>query len=218
MVIGGIIVDRSDRSILDGKFASFRSAEKMYATLKWEKVTNQKYEQYRKFVDIFFDNNPLMHFKSIIIDTTKLDMRRFKKSKDDAYYTYMYLLLLHCFGPYLKDEDKALIYLHRRATKYKLSTLYSILNNGIRKKYRYKNEIVRHIYPLEMKDQNILQSADVLMGGIGYRLNGLHQKAGTRRAKINLSEYIRLKANVASWFKNTPRSNQYFSLWHFKLK
>ena len=200
----------------------------MLREMKWSKVSNQKYGEYIAFVDLFFENNSTVHFKSMVIDTHQFDHKKYSRGdKDQTFYKMFYQFLLHSFGAYLQPTDKALIHLDqrnlrisakKRPSAYRLSTLCAILNNGIAKKYGYPNNIVRNVQAIDSKNSDYVQLADVLMGAIGYEANGKHLQAGAKAAKVDLADYIRQKAGLRSYLYNTPRSQHKFSVWQFKFR
>jgi len=219
MVIGGIITLRSNESSLAEAMRLYRQAYNMHAELKWTKVSDQKLQEYRSLIDLFFSINRLFDFKSIVINTQEIDHRRFNKSNVElGFYKLMYQFLLHSFGQYLQEDDRCIIYLDRRNTSYKISTLCAILNNGLRKKYHFMHTPVRNIEPIDSKDNDLIQIADILLGAIGYEMNGAHTRTNAKRAKVLLAEYIAQKAGLINLQQQTSRSAKHFSIWHFHFR
>ncbi len=220
MIIGGIITDRDHEPGFAEMMALYRQSQNMRAELKWTKVSDQKFMEYRALIDLFFTINPLFHFKAIVIDTQETDNRRYNRNDAElGFYKLMYQFLLHSFGAYLHPNDQCLIFLDQRTTsKYKLSTLCAILNNGLRKKYGFAYSPVRNIQPLDSKDNDLIQIADILMGAIGYEMNGAHTRTWAKRSKILLAEYIARKAGLINLQQPTPRSHRHFSIWHFHFR
>jgi hypothetical protein len=50
MVLGGLIVASGNVPVFESAMADFCRETRMFAELKWSKVTNQKYDEYRRFV------------------------------------------------------------------------------------------------------------------------------------------------------------------------
>jgi len=220
MVIGGLIATRENEVSFAQAMSLYRQSNKMWAELKWTKVSDQKLKEYLALVDLFFSVNQAFHFKVIVVDTQEIDNRRYNKSDAElGFYKLMYQFLLHSFGAYLQPEDKCIIFLDERTTKrYKLSTLCVILNNGLRKKYGLSDNPVRNIQPVESGKSDLIQIADVLMGAIGYEMNGAHTRTGAKRSKILLAEHIARKAGLLNLQQQTPRSYRHFSIWHFHFR
>jgi len=139
MVIGGLIALRENESRFAEAMALYRQSQNMWAELKWTKVSDQKLSEYRALIDLFFSVNRAFHFKAIVVDTQEIDNGRYNKNDAElGFYKLMYQFLLHSFGAYLRPGDRCVIFLDQRTTsRYKLSTLCAILNNGLRKRYKF---------------------------------------------------------------------------------
>ncbi len=220
MVIGGIIAQRENEQRFAEAMALYRQSQNMRSELKWTRVSDQKLKEYRALIDLFFSVNRAFHFKAIVVDTQEIDNRRYNKSDPElGFYKLMYQFLLHSFGAYLQPADRCIVFLDQRTTShYKLSTLCAILNNGLRKKYGFEHQPVRNIQATNSKDSDLIQIADVLMGAIGYEMNGAHTRTGAKRGKVVLAEYIAQKAGLLNLQQPTPRSQKHFSIWHFHFR
>lgn len=221
MVFGGIVIPVANVEPLNQAMSLWREAHKMHAELKWKKVSNQKFAEYKALVDLFFSlaGSGSLAFKSVVFDTSQIDYKQYHKGdRELGFYKFFYQFLLHNFGPYAtSDEDRMLVFFDERHTKYKLSTLYTVLNRGIRKKYGRKADVVRSLQVLRSHDCEIMQVADVLMGAVGYQNNDCHLRLGAKRAKIELAEYIAQKANLLSLKQNTPYRMRHFGIWLFQF-
>ena len=220
MVIGGIVTLREDEPRFAEAMALYRDSQNMHAELKWTKVSDQKFNEYRALMDLFFSVNRLFHFRAIVVDTQEMDHRRYNRGDVElGFYKLMYQFLLHSFGAQLRPADRCIVYLDQRTTShYKLSTLCAILNNGLRKKYGLGYGPVRTIEPVESKQKDLIQIADVLMGAIGYEMNNAHVRTGAKRSKVQLAEYIASKAGLLNLQQPTPRSHKQFAIWHFHFR
>lgn len=220
MVIGGVIAQREDELLFTQDMRLFRQSHNMRSELKWTKVSDQKLSEYRALIDLFFSLSRAVYFKAIVVDTQEIDHRTHNKSNPElGFYKLMYQFLLHSFGGDLRQDDCCLIFLDQRTTtNYKLSTLCAILKNGLRKKYGLDLDTVRNIQATDSKQSDLIQIADVLMGAIGYEMNGAHTRTGAKRAKVLLAEYIAQKAGLLNLQQPTPRSNRHFSIWHFHFR
>jgi len=221
MIIGGVIVAARDLPVLQQALQLFRRAHNLTKELKWTKVTDQKLAEYRALIDLVFSLSGALHFKCIVIDTTVLDHRRYSKGdKEVGFHKLMYQFLLHQFGGYVQEGDKCIVHLDQRNSRYKLSTLCAILNNGLRKKRKgqIKSDVFRNVEAVDSKTSDLMQVADVLMGAIGYHWNNLHVRPGARQAKVLLADYIATKARIPSLAQETPFGRRSFAIWHFKLR
>lgn len=91
MVLGGLILNAEDVPVFDETIKYFRNETKMFAELKWTKVSNSKLPIYKRFVDYFFalNNTGKLFFCSIIIDTHQVDHKKFSKGdKELGFYKF----------------------------------------------------------------------------------------------------------------------------------
>ena len=221
MVFGGVIIHEADVALFNEVMKNWRDERRMYGELKWTKVTTQTLSRYREFVDLFFalaEKNAI-HFKSVVFETARLDYRGYHGGdKALGFYKLYYQFLLHKFGRYATtDDDRLFVYLDERTTKYKLGTLKNVLNNGLKKKYGRKVNVVSAVEPRDSKKCDLMQLADVLMGAIGFHFNDRHARPGARPAKIELAEYIAEKAKLTSLRQETPWGRMQFEIWQFRL-
>jgi hypothetical protein len=220
MVIGGLITLRENEARFAEVMALYRQSQNMHAEIKWTKVSDQKLREYQALIDLFFTLNRVLHFKAIVVDTQEIDNQAYNKGDVElGFYKLMYQFLLHSFGAYLRRGDRCIIHLdHRITSRYKLSTLCAVLNNGLRKKYGFAEGPVRNVEATDSKKSDLIQVADVLMGAIGYEMNGAHTRTGAKRSKVRLAEHIAQKAGLLNLQQPTPRSKPEFSIWQFHFR
>jgi hypothetical protein len=220
MVIGGLIIDRAHEVRWAELMARYRDEYNMHAELKWSKVSRQKLPEYKALIDLFCRVNRAVHFKAIVVDTHEIDNRRYNKNDAElGFYKLMYQFLLHSFGSYLHPADRCLVFVDQRTTsRYKLSTLCAILNNGLCKKYPRLERPVRNIQALDSKSSDLIQLADVLMGAIGYEMNGANLRVGAKEAKVLLARYIAECLGLPHLQTQTARGRLEFSIWHFHFR
>ena len=224
MVLGGIVIPSGNVPVFEKSMSKFRSETKMHAELKWRKVSNQKIQEYRRFIDYFFaqNNTDQLHFHALIIDNHKVDHRAFSQGdKELGFYKFYYQLLLNCFGRrYCGRNPKAKIhvYLDYRNSRYSLEELKTILNAGIRKRWGVTTSPFRSIEPRDSKRSEIIQINDIVLGAIGFQKNGYDLVAGSSAAKRNLMAYIVEQVGLKNLKDGTPISQKRFTIWNFKLR
>lgn len=219
MVLGGVVLSRDFEPEFLRQVREYRDANHMHSELKWQKTSNSKLVAYQRFVDLLFENQRSIYFKAIIVDTHQMDNQKYNKgSKELGFYKMMYQLLLHSFGQVLGRSDRCLVTLDQRTTqRYKLSTLDVILNKGLRKKYGFKHDPVRHVQAMDSANSDLIQLADVLMGAVGFQANDDDRRPGASAAKIALANYIARRARLLHLRQSTPKSLMHFSLWYFQF-
>lgn len=221
MVFGGIMVRDARLTAMEEAISMWRDAQRMHAELKWSKVSNQKAGEYESLVDLFFAfaGKSQLHFRSVVFDTSQIDYRaHHKNNRELGFYKFYYQFLLHCFCKQVSQcGGEIVVHLDERTTKYKLSILCNVLNNGIRKKYNEKRRVVRNVQAVCSHDWGLMQIADVLMGAIGHQNNDCQLRPSARRAKIELADYIARKAKLLSLRDDTPWSMKHFGIWRFRF-
>lgn len=224
MVIGGVILPSTNVDEFNQTMQQFRIEQKMFAELKWTKVTDQKLPQYKRFVEYFFalNNTDKLHFHCIILDNHKIDHRKFSKGdKELGFYKFYYQLLLHCFGRnYCRqgEDDRFIVHLDYRTTTYSLNVLKIVLNRGMKKKFGIHSSPFVSIEPRRAKKTELLQITDILIGAIGFQKNGYDLLAGSRNSKKSLSRFIAQEAGLKDLKENTPWGERRFTIWNFRLQ
>lgn len=223
MVLGGIIIPSSSVELFNKTMLKFRKENNMYAELKWTKVTDQKINEYKRFVEYFFalNNTDKLHFHSIIIDNHKINHRKFNKGdKEIGFYKFYYQLLLHSFGKFCREaeNDRFIVHLDYRNSRYSLNTLKTILNRGMKKNYSIETSPFRSIEPRNSKKTELIQINDIILGAIGFQKNGYDLLSESRKSKIELAQFIAEQAGVINLKADSPWGKNRFTIWNFRLK
>jgi hypothetical protein len=224
MVLGGIIIPSGNVAGFDKSMQKFRAEQNMHAELKWTKVSKQKIDQYRRFIDYFFaqNNADKLHFHALMIDNHKVNHAKFNQGdKELGFYKFYYQLLLNCFGRRYcagAAQHKIHVYLDYRNSRYSLEELKTILNAGIRKRWGVTTSPFRAIEPRDSKKSEIIQLNDIVLGAIGFQKNGYELIEGSNPAKQNLMTYIAEQAGLKNLKDGTPISQRRFTLWNFQLR
>lgn len=220
MAIGGVAIEASLAKEFEMEIEKLRHETNMHKELKWSRVTKQKFEEYKRFVDLFFEWNKTskLYFHCLIIDNTRIDHRLFSGSYELGFYKMFYQLLLWCFGrPYGKNHD-LYVFLDQRQTGYRMDDLRKILNDGMNKRLGIDRRPFRLVEPSDSKRVGILQISDIILGALAYRKNNKHETPGTKEAKIHLSAYVLKNAKLKSNLPNTPYLERRFTVWNFQLR
>lgn len=224
MVLGGLIVPADEEPVVASRIGAFRNEWRMSAELKWTKVSRGKIDAYKAYVDLFAELNAedRVHFHAMILDTHQFDHNKFNKGdKEIGFYKFYYQLLLHSFGRRYcrKNEgDRFLVFLDHRQTSYKLGTLKSTLNHGIKKKYGADHQPWRNVEPRDSKKVEFLQVVDILTGAIGFVKNGYAERSDSSPAKLDLIDHISSRVSHPILGNNTSWGQNRFTVWNFQLK
>jgi hypothetical protein len=226
MVIGGFVIPQGRLRLVNQTLQKFRDEERMHAELKWTKVTSQKLNEYRRFVDYFFalNNNDKLHFHAIIFDNSQIDHNTFSQGdKEIGFQKFYYQFLLQCFGRNyhenpVGEKNEFIVHPDRRSSKYSLEQLRTILNLGMRRKFGVNRNCFLSIEPLNSKSSDLLQLADIILGAIGFQKNGWDLIANTRVAKIELAAHIASQAGLRDLKDDTRYGRLRFKIWNFRLR
>jgi hypothetical protein len=224
MVIGGIVINSKNVDEFNATMANFRLEQNMNSELKWSKVTNQKLNEYKRFVDFFFalNNTDKLHFKCVIIDNHMVNHRKFADGdKEISFQKFYYQLLFHKFGCkyYMSKYDtKFIVHPDHRNTKYSLEDLRNILNNGMAKKFGYDVRPFISIEPKHSHQSEPVQLNDIILGAIGFQKNGYHLLATSRTSKIELANYIAELAGLKNLANSTGYGKHRFDIWNLQFK
>ena len=91
MILGGLVIENNNIEMFEKTMHKYRRETKMFAELKWSKVSSQKYIEYQKFIDFFFalNNSDNLHFKAMIIDTHKINYKKYSSgNKEVGFYKF----------------------------------------------------------------------------------------------------------------------------------
>lgn len=224
MVLGGIIIPADNLDSFNASMQQFRTEQRMFAELKWSKVSNGKLAEYKAFVDYFFSLNTTRkaHFHALIVDTHKLNHTAFNMGdREMGFYKFFYQLLLHRFGKrYCENNPDARFHLvmDYRTSSYPLQQLRTILNNGLKSRHGIATRPFLTIEPRDSKLSEVLQINDIILGAVGFQKNGLDVLPGSRQAKKDLATYIAKKAHLYDLRDTTPFHQRNFTIWNMQLK
>ncbi|MBK9671494.1 MAG: DUF3800 domain-containing protein [Bacteroidetes bacterium] len=160
----------------------------------------------------------------MIVDTTQLNHRKHGNGGyEESFYKMFYQLLMHKFLKKYYDKDKDtrfIICMDERTTSYKLNDLKTILNSGIKKELSlpYECNPIRTVEPRNSKNSEVIQINDLIIGAIGFQKNGNHLLAGSRRAKIELAEYVAKSAGLLNLQNDTRWGQHRFEIWNINFR
>jgi hypothetical protein len=206
----------TDAATLGIAIMKARQPELPHDEAKWTKVSKKKLPAYKRIVDVLFDKGVSAHFHSLVVDSSRLDHRRFNSgSREIGFNKEVYQLALKCARLY----STALFHLYPdyRETTQRPEDLRQMLNRGCSKGGNKRDWPFRRCQFRDSKTTLPLQLVDIIIGGLAYRLNGHDKKKDASPAKSELSAYILERAKIADPFKDTARAAD-FTIWHRKLR
>ncbi|MFD2100546.1 DUF3800 domain-containing protein [Flagellimonas iocasae] len=223
MVLAGVIMHQSQIDEFNKTMQAYRDITNMNSELKWSKVSNNKLEHYKTFVDYFFAlcDTDVLHLRSIIFDNHQMNHKKYNDgSKEVGFYKFYYQLYMLFAREYFKEKEDTTFVVHPdyRHSKYSLKEFLDILNSGFRKKIIPYGAPFSAIEPLHSHNSEVIQVLDIILGAIGYVKNGYTLLAKSSPCKIELCNYIAEKAGVRNLGHNTRWGQRRFTVWNFMLK
>jgi hypothetical protein len=222
MLLGAVCIPRCLVDIFSNEVKRIRLKTGMTKELKWTRVSNQHFENYQHYVDLFFAwNRPgLLSFHCKILDSHKINYSLYAGGDSEAgFYRFFYQLLLHSIAARYSMEGYRLdVLLDFRSTGYSLDKLRSMLNSGFKKNYSDRIIPFRTVQHVDSKEHELMQITDLILGAICFRKNNQQKRLDARKAKVELSEYIFAHAGLTDELPNTPKQRKHFTVWNFRLR
>jgi hypothetical protein len=132
LVIGSVATTTTDAAALAAAITTARQPELPQDEAKWTKVSKKKLPAYRRVVDVLFNDEVKVHFHSLVVDTTRIDHKRFNSgSREIGFNKEVYQLAMK----YARLYSTALFHLYPdyRVTTQRPEDLRLTLNRGCSK-------------------------------------------------------------------------------------
>ncbi|WP_199182602.1 DUF3800 domain-containing protein [Cryobacterium sp. N19] len=175
-LIGSLWILGAQRDAFKTAIGALREEYGVWGEIKWTKVSPAKIDFYRALVDLFL-TSPGMRFRCIVIDTVRLDMRRFHNSDSElGFYKFYYQMLTHWIDDGLSYrifcDDKV----NRDRTR--LQTLGRVLQNG------HPASRVEHVQAVQSTESVMIQTCDLLLGMAQAVFNESNRGSEAKRSLI----------------------------------
>ena len=210
MLIGGLWIPQDVESDFLSACAEYRTRLNMTAELKWTKVSRTKLDAYKQFVDLYFQT-PTIRFRCIVIDTHKVDYHKYHEGdKELGFYKFYYQFLsrnIKAARDYQIFHKNTEYWLYTDQIQNRSSNRLQDLKQHLNIRYT-----ARVVEPIDSHKSDPLQMVDVLLGAIGYGLEGYN----TSPAKVEMLSYIKRVAQIPSL--RTYQARRDFNVWHFRLR
>lgn len=220
MVLGGLIGQEKSINAIHKATAEFRQRTGMHSEMKWTRVSRAKLQDYKDFVDIFFQamSKKWVNFHCVIIDTSEIDHKKYNDSDNEiGFYKFFYQLLLHRFGKTYGLNYDMDVFLDYRDTDYCIEDMTRMLNGGLRK-FAINTSPFKRVTSIDSKKADIIQLNDLIIGAIGYHKNGMHARIDAAAHKLEFMEYIARQARCFPLSAQTPRHRDWFTVWMMQFR
>jgi hypothetical protein len=220
LILGGVIVPTCRVSEFEEAIRAARRPDLPAGEMAWTKVSKSKLVAYKRVVDVFFDGfqcTPPIEFHSLFVNTTNIRDHIFNQgSRDIGFNKEIYQIVIKFAR--LHSTRLLHIYLDERETTNSTEQLRLILNRGLKKGGDRRDWPFRRVHFRDSKQSQCIQLVDVLIGAVGYHINGHRLATDASPAKSELSDYIlnaRAKIRVAA--HGTSRAGK-FTIWERRLR
>lgn len=215
ILLGGLVVQRDLTFALNAMLEMACSYYNISREAKWTKVSKRHLPAYRALVDTFFKSPEYItpcHFHVNAIESARQNHSKFNEgNKEIGFNKEIYQLILKFVMLY--PDGIYHIHLDYRDTSSGNDELRRILNNGIYRRFDRSDRPVRRVQMRKSHDVLALQLVDILLGGVGYQLNGHIDKDNASQPKSSLSRHITDLARINDIKSDTSKSGK-FTLWH----
>lgn len=220
-VVGGVCIRGSSIPAIHENIDKFRETHGMKAELKWSKISNQKTEEYKALVDLFFalNNANHIHFHSIIFDSHSVDYSRIGERDSDKVLSRLYYqLIVHKFAKLYPNELGMCVCLDHRNSSTPLEDLRRMINSTLARDHDINHNPIKQLVSQDSCEDDILQINDVILGAVCAARNGKHLLVETRPAKRDIASLVLEKSGLDTFERDSPRGVDRFSVWNFKGK
>ena len=205
MVLGSVYIPKDKVGAITERIKEIKQRHgiKPHTEIKWVKVANNKLQCYLDIIDYFFDTDDL-HFRAVIVDKPSLNHKKFNQTHDQFYYKIYFELLSKILDP----QNCYFIYLDIKDTRgrEKTTKLKEVLCNSM---YDFDGKIIKSIQQVRSNEIQILQLADLLIGGMQF----LNNAVGTSEAKKAVVERMKERSGydlTKSTLLREPKTNIFY--------
>ncbi len=188
MLLGAISCEKECVKIINDEIRKIKMDHKIspWREIKWTNVSKSQQLFYVEIIKYFFSNEKL-NFRAVLIPN-KADLNHAKYNGGDHnlwyYKSYFYLL-----DPLIGYNDCYNVFVDVKDTQGgpRLRKLKEVLSNNI---YDFRGEVIKDISQIRSQDSEILQIVDLLIGGLSYYHNGLHNRENSNSGKNILVDLL----------------------------
>lgn len=190
--IGGIMIEYEYVNKVINDIKAIKSNHSVRNEISWTTVSDSKIHLYSDLIEYFFKNE-FLYFRSIIIDSSKVDNETFNNGDHElGYYKFYHQLLLN----WLENKYNYRVYTDNKtkANKKRLQSLKLYFN------IKMKDDVILSIQDIDSKFSPILQLENIIMGAVGYKMN--FKGNGTSLAKNKIVNEIESYLNLDMYTGN----------------
>ncbi len=151
----------TDRKKHKNKIQEVRDEFHFRNEMKFMKVSGLRAVVYDEIINLFFDY-PNLKFRCLVVDKKLIAWKKFKNLKYEAYNFFSRELLSRSLG----QIEQAVIYTDAVVRKKEDQFLKEILALNL----EFKHEPIKHVEPIDSKNDDFIQMCDLLLGAVNNEL------------------------------------------------
>lgn len=204
LIIGSLWLPSEERQARKAELHALKTQGKIGGELKWSKISKSREDAYTQLVDWFFAAGGRLRFRAIVVDREKLDLVRFHEGDGElGFYKFYYQMLHH----WILDQNEYAIFcdLKRNREQDRLHVLQRVLD------YSNLTSNILSVQGVESEESVLIQTVDVLTGGVAARFNGSLREGSAKSAVV-----ARIERNIGHRIMHTPKGEEKFNV--FKIQ
>jgi len=158
MAIGGLCVPRARKTELTKATRKLFRELGLGSEVKWNKVSRQYAEAYKRLVDFFF-SDPDSRFRVIVVDQMKFDPERHGGDRELGFYKFYYELLVHWLEP--GNEYLILLDFKQNQSAQRYHDLRAALTHRLK-----GNAQILDLTVIDSRETPLVQLCDLLTGAV----------------------------------------------------
>lgn len=190
----------TNRGKYQEKIKKIRDAFHFRNEMKFMKVSGLRAVVYDEIINLFFDS-PDLYFRCLVVDKKLIDWKKFKNLKHEAYNFFSYEILRRSLG----QTRQAVVYTDAVVRKKEDQFLKEIFTLNL----EFKHDPIKHIEPIDSKNDDLLQVCDLLLGVVN---NELTQNTNPFKKKLRNLALKRLGKEIFT----EEFEDDKFTVWHWK--
>lgn len=203
---GGVLVGASQHDRVSHRLNSLKTKLRLHGEVKWSKVTNQYLDRYLQFVEGFFGEVRAGSVKVRIMFTANSNVPPREVASDpDGYFKLYYQFIKHAFGlqhaPTHPNGTRVRLLFDQWPQTGASATAFRQYLTKLSRSPEFRRARLRvdtqDIAEVRSHDHVLLQSLDLVLGSMAFRLNDMHKirpPGQTRRGKRTIAKAELYKA------------------------
>jgi hypothetical protein len=219
MVAGGFAVRGSRIAEINGRIDRIRSDACMTSEFHWSEYRGgTRKDAYEALVRYAFElvksRQAALH---LIIAKFKgyQHKRKEGENKDTSVNRMYYQLCLHRVARFYGQHCAIRVRLDSGADCKDVCNMRNQLCADAYRTYRTRPNCIRAIEPVCSTKANIVQMADVILGAVAAKRNGISY---ARPDKAELAAFVQEQSGHPDWAADTPKSARFLTVWNHKSK